>query len=109
MHEGSVSAKNTERARRIEPVPELDAEAGTADPDYASSFVVDVLEANTRSPEQWARNTLEVHSSLISARKVLRVDHDRVTLTTSSSTRTPRDDFSGLRSHRSIISSNPFC
>lgn len=118
------------RARRIRPVAETDAEAGLADPDYASSFAADVPGAGTRSPEQWARSTLEgappalrwfvligwkvvlrlrlaprgasgnimgwtiltttsdaitleVSSGLVTARKVMRVDEDRLTLTTS--------------------------
>jgi hypothetical protein len=117
------------RARRVKPAEDVDAEDGLASRDYASSFAVDCPGAGARSPEQWARATLEgaprilrwfllfgwknvlrlqlepersagnvmgwtirtttpdaltldVHSSLLTARKVLKVDHDRLTLTT---------------------------
>jgi hypothetical protein len=109
------------RARRVEPP------AGVAD--YASSFAVDVPLADARTPEQWARHTLEgaplalrwfvllgwrvvlrlrlaprgaagsimgwrvsattpdtitleVGSSLVTARKVLTVEQNRVSMTT---------------------------
>ncbi|MEO6511939.1 MAG: hypothetical protein ABIO16_13155 [Nocardioides sp.] len=54
-----MSDRQTGRARRIEPAAELAAEEGLADPGYASSFAAEVPDAGTRSPEQWARDTLE--------------------------------------------------
>jgi hypothetical protein len=115
------------RARRLEPA-ETDAGDGLTDADYASSFAVDVDGADARSPEQWARGTLEgaprilrwfvligwkavlrlrleprsagtilgwgirsrtadtvtleVGSSLVTGRKVLKVEPDRLVLTT---------------------------
>jgi hypothetical protein len=119
----------TGRARRLRPAAETGTEDGLAEPDYASSFAVDVPDADTRSPEDWARSTLEgaprvlrwfvligwkavlrlrleplhaagnvlgwrirstapdaitleVSSSLVAARKVLRVEPDRLILTT---------------------------
>jgi hypothetical protein len=123
-----MRAPRTGRARRIDPAVEIDPEDGRR-PDYATSFAADLAEADTQSPEQWARSilegapralrwfvvigwklvlrlrlaprgadgaiagwtigrttpdrvTLEVSSSLVTARKVLEADADRLTLTT---------------------------
>ena len=117
------------RAHRVAPATDVAPEDVLADRDYVSSFAVELPHADARSPEQWARATLEgapralrwfvvfgwravlrlrlepgpaagnvagwtihsnrsdavtleVHSSLVAARKVLQVSEDRLTLTT---------------------------